>query len=299
MEKSYRSGFVTIVGRPNVGKSTLLNSLLGEKISIVTDRPQTTRNRILGVKHLPHGQVIFLDTPGIHWARSGLNVIMVETSLSTLKEVDLIVYVVEATESPGKREKRVMELLSEVEVPVILCLNKIDMLEKKFILPRIDEYTGESSTVFEEVIPISALKGDGLDLLIENIFERLPEGPQYFGEDLITDQPQRFIAAEFIREAATELTFEEVPHAVAVVVDEFKENPDQSLVKIYATIYVERKSQKGIIIGKNGQMLKQIGQRARHALESILGTRVYLELWVKVEQRWRQDPKSLKKMGYT
>jgi len=299
VEDSYKSGFVTIVGRPNVGKSTLLNSLLGEKISIVTDRPQTTRNRILGVKHLPHGQIIFLDTPGIHWARSGLNVIMVKTSLSTLNEVDLIVYVVEATESPGKREKRVMELLSEVEVPVFLCLNKIDMLEKKLILPRIEEYTGQSSANFEEVIPISALKGDGTDLLIENIFDRLPEGPQYFGEDLITDQPQRFIAAEFIREAVTELTFEEVPHAVAVVVDEFKENPDQSLVRIHATIYVERMYQKGIIIGKNGQMLKQIGQRARHALENILGSRVYLELWVKVEQHWRQDPKSLKKLGYS
>jgi GTP-binding protein Era len=292
----FRSGFVAIVGRPNVGKSTLLNALLGEKIAIVSPKPQTTRTRILGVKHLPNAQVIFLDTPGIHKAKRRLNEIMVRAALATYREVDLLCVMVEPFEEPGEEDRFVLETLREVQTPVFLLINKVDLVQKERLLPLIALYQGLYA--FAEIIPLSALRGEGIDDLVRTIVRCLPEGPRYFPEDQMTDQPERFIAAEFIREQIFLATREEVPYATAVMVEEFREEPEKPLIVLRAVIYVERDSQKGILIGKGGAMLKQIGRRAREEMERLLGSKVYLELWVKVRPDWRERDADLRELGY-
>lgn len=292
----FKSGFVSIIGRPNVGKSTLINTILGEKIAIVSDKPQTTRNKILGIKNLPGVQIIFLDTPGIHKPRHKLNEYMVKTALSTLDEVDIVLFMIEAGGLSGPGDRYIVDLLSKVTKPVFLLINKVDRVQKGLILPQIEEY--RHLYRFEEIFPISALYGDNLDSLQESIVEHLPEGPQYFPEDIATDQPMRFIASEIIREKIFQLTYQEIPYSVAVGIEDFKEVEDRNLALIRGLIFVERDSQKGIIIGKGGAMLKKVGQLAREELEAIMGIKVFLELWVKVKAGWQSDERVLKMLGY-
>ena len=297
---SFKSGFVAIIGRPNVGKSTLLNAILGEKIAIVSKKPQTTRNKIRGIKNMENAQIIFLDTPGIHTAKGYLNKFMVKEALSTLEDVDCIIYMVEAAREVIDEELFIIENFKKVapdgQPPIILCINKTDMAEKNKLLPLIDQYS--RLYAFKEVIPLSAAKGEGVDELLKLIIQLLPEGPKYFPEDILTDLPERFVAAEIVREKVFEFTKQEIPYSTAVVVDRFKENPQKKLVSISATINVERDSQKGIIIGKKGSMLKQIGTSARIDIERLLGTKVFLELFVKVQKDWTKDKKMLKEFGY-
>lgn len=295
-QEGFRSGFVSIIGRPNVGKSTLLNRILKEKISIISDKPQTTRNRIMGVLHLSGAQLVFLDTPGIHKPKFKLNQRMVRTALATLKEVDLILFLVEAFDAPGPGDQFIMERLKGLSIPVFLVINKIDRVKKETLIPLIEQCT--RSFTFTEVVPVSALTGDNVDRLIEVIVKHLPEGQPLFPEDAITDQPLRFIAAEVIREKILTRTHEEIPYSVAVVIEEFLEDPEKQRVTIRAVIYVERDSQKGIVIGKGGEMLKAVGTAARLELEGLIGTKVYLELWVKVKKDWRSDESLLTEVGY-
>ena len=296
-EKSrFKSGFISLIGRPNVGKSTLLNLLLGEKIAIISDKPQTTRNRILGIKNHPEGQIVFWDTPGIHRARSRLNQSMVKVALGTYKEVDGICFIIEANRPFDDENDFILETLKQVEKPVLLVINKIDLIPKPDLLPAMDEYSRLRS--FEQIIPISALRGEGVEVLVAEMLKILPVGPRLFPEEMITDLPERFLAAELIREKVFLRTHEEVPYATAVVIEEFKEREEKNLVFIKATIQVERESQKGILIGEKGRMLKEIGSRAREEIESLLGTKVFLELWVKVEKNWREDPAALRRLGY-
>ncbi|MBI5755679.1 MAG: GTPase Era [Nitrospirae bacterium] len=291
-----KSGFVSIIGRPNVGKSTLLNTLLGEKISIVSDKPQTTRNKILGVKNMQGAQVIFLDTPGIYKPRHKLNEYMVRVALNTLDEVDIISFMVEAGGVSGPGDRYIIELLGRTQRPVFLLINKIDAVQKSTLLPQIDEY--RRLYRFEEIFPISALSGENLDGLTDAILRHLPEGPRYFPEDTVTDQPMRFIAAELVREKIFQLTYEEIPYSIAVGIEEFREDKEKNMVFIRAVIFVERDSQKGIIIGKGGAMLKKVGRLAREELEAIMGIKVFLELWVKVKAGWRSDDRILRMLGY-
>jgi len=297
---SFKSGFVAIIGRPNVGKSTLLNAILGEKIAIVSKKPQTTRNKIRGIKNIENAQIIFLDTPGIHTAKGYLNKFMVKEALSALEDVDCIIYMVEAAREVIEEELFIIENFKKVapdgQPPIILCINKTDMAEKNKLLPLIDQYS--RLYAFKEIIPLSAAKGEGVDELLKLIIQLLPEGPKYFPEDILTDLPERFVAAEIVREKVFEFTKQEIPYSTAVVVDRFKENPQKKLVSISATINVERDSQKGIIIGKKGSMLKQIGTSARIDIERLLGTKVFLELFVKVQKDWTKDKKMLKEFGY-
>jgi len=296
-EKSqFKSGFISLIGRPNVGKSTLLNLLLGEKIAIISDKPQTTRNRILGIKNHPDGQIVFWDTPGIHRARSRLNQSMVKAALATYKEVDGICFIIEANRPFDDENDFILETLKTVEKPVLLVINKIDLIPKPDLLPIMDEYSRLRS--FEPIIPISALLGEGVEVLVAEMLKILPAGPRLFPEEMITDLPERFLAAELIREKVFLRTREEVPYATAVVVEEFKERGEKNLVVIKATIQVERESQKGILIGEKGRMLKEIGRQAREEIEALLGTKVFLELWVKVEKNWREDPAALRRLGY-
>lgn len=295
-EKPFRSGFVSIIGRPNVGKSTLLNRILGDKIAITSDKPQTTRNRVQGIFNTPDSQVIFIDTPGIHQARSSLNKYMVETALTSVKGVDVILYLVEAESSSVAREKQILEVLRDVEAPVILVFNKIDQIDKKLLLEMIATFA--QLYPFKEIVPVSALNGDGVERLLDLVCGGLPEGPRYYPEDILTDLPERFIVAEIIREKVFRLTRDEVPYSVAVVVDSFKERDDGGLISIAATISVERDSQKGIIIGKKGDMLKKIGIQARKDIEELLGTRIFLELFVKVSKDWSESKHMLKEFGY-
>lgn len=290
--KKFRSGFISIVGRPNVGKSTLLNTLLGEKIAIISDKPQTTRNRILGIVNAPGAQLVFMDTPGIHKPVHKMNEFMVRTALATYGEVDVILMLVEATQPPGGGDRYIIETLKQVKTPVFLLINKVDLVEKETLLPLIAEYSGLHT--FAEIIPVSALAGD-LGGLREAIIRRLPEGPKYFPEDQLTDQPERFIISELIREKIFELTKEEIPYSTAVVIEEMKEEP--KITRITAVIYVERDSQKGILIGRNGAMLKQIGSLARQDAEKLLGARIFLQLWVKVKKGWREDEHMLRNLG--
>ena len=290
----YRSGFVALVGRPNVGKSTLLNRILGEKIAIVSDKPQTTRTRILGVKHLPGAQMVFLDTPGIHKPKFELNKRMVDVALHVLDEVDLACFMVEATEPPGAGDRFVLERLKEREVPVVLVINKVDLVKKLRLLPLIDEFSRMHA--FAEIVPISAKSGDGVDRLLELALARMPEGPSYFSEDVVTDQPMRVLAAEIIREKLLQKTRDELPFAVAVFIDSFKE--EGRMARIGATIYVEKDSQKAIVIGKHGEILKTVGTHARIDMENLFGMKVFLELWVKVKESWRQDERMLVDLGY-
>ncbi len=293
---NFKSGIVSIIGRPNVGKSTLLNAVLGEKIVITSDKPQTTRNRALGVKHTERGQIVFFDTPGIHDQRGLLNEYMVKVALKTLKEVDLILYMVEAGKGVDKGDRFVMEKMGKVSTPVILCINKVDLVKRDSLLPLIAAYTDLRS--FQQVIPLSALNNEGMETLISLLLDALPEGPRYFPEDTLTDMPERFIAAEMVREKIFRALQHEIPYSVAVLVDSFKETPKRNLISITASIYVERDSQKGIIIGKGGKMLRDIGSRARKDMERLFGTRVYLELFVTVKKNWTKDGRRLKEFGY-
>ncbi|MBQ1621394.1 GTPase Era [Selenomonas bovis] len=294
-EKQHKSGFIAVIGRPNVGKSTLINSLIGQKIAIMSDKPQTTRNRILCILTRPEAQIVFLDTPGIHKPKHKLGEYMVKAAEGTLKEVDAIFFVVDATEKMGPGEYYILERLQATAKPVILVVNKLDLIEKEQVLPIISHYTDKYP--FVGVVPISAKEETNLDALIEEVEKYLPEGPQYYPEDMVTDQPERLIVAELVREKALQLTRDEVPHAIAVDVDEMKAR-DNGDTYIRATIYVERDSQKGILIGAKGSMLKEIGKLARADIEMLLGTRVFLDLWVKVKKDWRDRDSVLRGFGF-
>lgn len=285
-----------MVGRPNVGKSTLTNSLIGEKIAIMSDRPQTTRNKIMCIMNTDNAQIMFLDTPGIHKPQHKLGEYMVRTAESTLQEVDVVLFVVDATEKRGAGEDYILNLLQKVKTPVILVVNKIDKLADKQKLFQIMEGYNKLYK-FAAIVPVSALNDSKFPGLVQEITKHLPEGPAYFPEDMITDQPERVIAAEMIREKVLRLTRDEIPHSVAVEVDEFKER-DEENVYIRATIFVERESQKGIVIGAKGSLLKKIGQQARADIEKLLYCKVFLDLWVKVKADWRNKDKALKQLGY-
>lgn len=289
-----RSGYVSITGRPNVGKSTLLNTILGEKIAIVTPKPQTTRNRIIGIKNMPDCQIIFIDTPGIHKPKHMLGKIMVRESREIVKEVDVILFVVES-KTPGKGDIFILETLVDLQKPVFLIINKVDTIRKPELLPIIQEYN--SLFKFNEIIPISALKGDGVDILLKTIINYIPEGPKYFPDNLVTDQVERFMVSEIIRENIINMTMEEVPHSVAVEITDWHERQD-GVIFIKANIYVEREGQKGIIIGKGGEKLKAVGSQARLEIEKLLGAKVFLELWVKVKKDWRSNAQALKELGF-
>lgn len=293
-EKSFRSGFIAVVGRPNVGKSTLINAVTGMKIAAVSDKPNTTRNRILGIRTLPEAQLVFIDTPGIHKARGRLGKAMVHTALSAIEEADVILMMIEVREPFGKGDRFIIENLPK---PAILLINKIDTVKKGEILRIIDE-SRRFEGKFLDVIPISARNADGISELLDTIVGYLPEGPKYFPEDAVTDQPERFLAAEFIREKIFQLTREEIPYKTAVVIEEFEDVPEKALVRISAVIYVERMNHKGIIIGKKGEMLKTIGSLAREDIEKVLGAKVFLELWVKVSEKWTERENLIKDYGY-
>lgn len=294
-QEHYKSGFVSLVGRPNVGKSTLLNRLVGQKIAIMSDKAQTTRNKIQGVFTTENEQIIFIDTPGIHKPKHRLGDFMVRTALSTINEVDVVLFLVNVTEKRGPGDNYVIEKLRTVESPVFLVLNKIDQVHPDELLPIIEDYNEQMD--FQEIIPISATEGNNVERLVETITKYLPEGPQFYPEDQVTDHPEYFIVSELIREKVLERTREEVPHSVAVVVEGMKREDDQKVL-VEATIIVERKSQKGIIIGKGGKMLKDIGMNARKDIEALLGDRIFLDLFVKVQNDWREKQFYLKDYGY-
>jgi GTP-binding protein Era len=291
----FRSGTIAIVGRPNVGKSTLLNQILGEKVAIVSPKPQTTRNRVTGIRTSESSQMIFLDTPGIHQARSLINRRMVDVALATLHEVDCVLWLLAAQERIGPEDERIAETLAAVANPVLVLLNKIDLVSKGKLLPLIQR----CSEILQgkEIVPISALKGDNLPLLLELIEKGLPEGPKLFPEGEYTDQSERFLASEIIREKIFLLTREEIPYGVAVTIDEFTEKEEKNLIVINATVHTERDSHKGILIGKRGAMLKEIGTQAREELEALLGCKIFLELFIRVDEGWTRDPNALREMG--
>lgn len=292
----FKSGFVTIVGRPNVGKSTLMNRLIGEKISIISNKPQTTRNTIQTILTRENYQIVFLDTPGIHKPKHKLGEYMVKTANRTLNEVDVILFLVNPDETVGAGDKYIIEQLKGVKTPILLLINKVDVFKPENIARTIENYMQEFS--FKEVVPISALTGKNVDELLKVIVDNLPEGPQYFPSDMITDQPEKFIVAEIIREKLLKNLDEEVPHGTAVEIISMKEEKGSKLISINATIYCEKDSHKSIIIGKGGLMLKKIGQSAREDIEALLGSKIYLELWVKVKKDWRDTPSTLKDLGY-
>ena len=294
--EGFRSGSVTLLGPPNAGKSTLLNTLLGEKISITSKKPQTTRNRILGVLHRPASQMVFLDTPGVHHSTKTMNQRIVSAAIATLTEADLVVLLVDMLTRDPDAEGLLLRHLGTVRRPVILALNKTDQCHRHAILAAIEEWSGRFD--FSAIIPISALKGTQINDLLGSMEQQLPPGPPFFPDDSITDQPVRFIAAELIREKAFRLTGEEIPYAVAVTVDEFKTSNAKKKVSIHATIHVERDSQKGIVIGKGGAKLKEIGTAARGDIERLLGMRVFLKLFVRVQKNWTRDTKALRRFGY-
>lgn len=300
-ETKYKSGFVTLIGRPNVGKSTLMNQLIGQKIAITSDKPQTTRNRIQTVFTDERGQIIFLDTPGIHKAQNKLGEYMVSIAERTMNEVDIVLWLVEPSTFIGAGEQHIAEQLNKVKTPVFLVINKIDTVKKEAILNFIAAY--KDICKFAEIIPVSALKGENTSVLMEQIFKYMPEGPQYYDEDTITDQPERQIVAELIREKALRLLNDEIPHGIAVSIDRMKERKDNQgnisgMIDIDATIVCEKDSHKGIIIGKSGSKLKQIGTYARKEIENLLDCRVNLQLWVKVKKDWRDSDFLMKNYGY-
>ena len=295
MREEYKSGFVTLIGRPNVGKSTLMNHLIGQKIAITSDKPQTTRNRIQTVYTDERGQIIFLDTPGIHKAKNKLGDYMVRAAEHTLKEVDLILWLVEPSTFIGAGEESIISRLKQVKTPVILVINKVDTVEKTQILRFIDAY--RKVLDFAEIIPVSALKGTNTEELLRVLFSYMKPGPQYFDEDTVTDQPMRQIAAELIREKALRNLQDEIPHGIAVTVEKMSERKN-GIVDIEANIICERDSHKGIIIGKQGAMLKKIGSAARYEIEALMDTKVNLQLWVKVRKEWRDNELFLKNYGY-
>lgn len=296
MSKEFKSGFVTLIGRPNVGKSTLMNRLIGQKIAITSNKPQTTRNRIQTVYTSEEGQIVFIDTPGIHKAKNKLGEYMVTVAERTLNEVDVILWLVEPSTFIGAGERHIAEQLNKTKTPVILVINKIDTVKKEEILVFIDAY--KDICKFAEIIPCSALKGENTGEIIESIMKYLPAGPQFYDADTVTDQPERQIAAELIREKALRLLDEEIPHGIAVAIEQMKEREGGRLMDIHATIVCERDSHKGIIIGKKGSMLKKIGTQAREEIENLLDMKVNLQLWVKVKKDWRDSDFLIKNFGY-
>ena len=292
-DRSFSSGFVAVVGRPNVGKSTLVNRLVGQKVAIVSDKPQTTRNRILAVVNRPQGQIVLFDTPGIHKPMHRMNERMVDSAVRSLSQVDLALWMVDVASDYGPGERYIRDALVRAKVRVLLGLNKIDAVRKPRILPAIDQYRQVMDLV--EIIPTSALTGENVDLLAERLLAHLPQGERLYPEEFLTDQPERFFVAEMVRERILHHTREEIPYSTGVVIESFRE--DQGLVRIEATILVERDSQKAILIGRGGAMLKTVGTEARREIEAFLGTRVYLGLFVKVRLRWREDPMILAEMG--
>lgn len=295
-EKLFHSGFVSIIGRPNVGKSTLLNRMLGQKIAITSPKPQTTRNRILGIHNFEQGQILFIDTPGIHKPKGKLNRFMVDQAVSACSDIDLVLFLVEADDKTGGGDEYILNLLSRNKAKVALVINKIDLVEPPSLLKLIDAY--RACYDFCEVVPVSALTGDGVAQLLGAVEPYLPEGPRYYPEEMITDQPERVIVAEMIREKVMRRTHEELPYGVAVQVESFTEKPDQNLIVIQAVINVERDSHKKIIVGRRGQMVRTLGQDARKEIERFLGTRVYLELFVRVQKDWTQSDRILRELGY-
>jgi len=293
-KKDFTSGYVSIIGRPNVGKSTLLNAIIGEKIVITSNKPQTTRNRIQGIHNIPNGQIIFIDTPGIHTGHSRLNKSMVDVAMSAISGVDLLLLVVEATSAVDTGI--VGDVLKGVTTPVVLVINKVDLLpDKQILFEKISAWAALHP--FREIVPVSAGSGDGVGLLVETISRYLPEGPQLFPDDILTDMPEKFIVAEMIREKIFRLTRDEVPYSTAVEVESFVER-ENGVIAISAAIVLERATQKGIVIGKRGDMLKKIGSQARLDIERLLATRVFLELFVKVEENWSERPSKLREYGY-
>lgn len=290
-----KSGFVAIVGRPNVGKSTLLNRIVGQKIAIMSDKAQTTRNKIQGVYTTDTTQIVFIDTPGIHKPKHRLGDYMVEAAYSALHEVEVVLFMVAADQKRGKGDDMIIERLKKLSVPVYLVINKIDKIHPNDLLKQIDDFKAQMD--FAQIIPISATQGNNFETLMSELEKSMPSGPQYFPEDQITDHPEYFVVSELIREKILQLTRDEVPHSVAVVIDSMKRKPDEK-VQIQATIIIERDSQKGIIIGKGGSMLKKIGTQARKDIEKLLGDKVYLELWVKVQKDWRDKQVYLTDFGY-
>jgi GTP-binding protein Era len=288
-----RSGFVTLVGRPNSGKSTLLNRLVGEKVSIVTDKPQTTRNIIRGIVTRPEGQIVFLDTPGVHKPIHRMNSLMMRSVRDAMSEVDILAVMIDCSQPFGKGDRFVLDLVAPIRARKILLLNKVDKVQKPDLLPLIDKYSKLST--FEEIVPLSALKGDNVEALLAVLFRLIPEGPQYYPEDQLSDQKERSIVAEIVREKLIDLTEDELPYSTAVTVDRFEEG--EKLHRIYATIHVEREGQKGIVIGKKGHLLKEVGIAARKDIEKLLGMQVYLELRVKVTAGWRDDDAALRNFG--
>ena len=295
MTKSFKSGFVAIVGRPNVGKSTFMNYVLGQKIAIMSDKAQTTRNKIQGVYTKDNAQIVFLDTPGIHKPKHELGELMVKSAYSALKEVDAVLFMVNVSEKRGPGDDFIIEKLKGIKTPIFLVLNKIDLVTPEVLLERVESY--KDALDFAGVFPISVLQGNNVNELMEALIEALPEGPQYYPADQITDHPEYFVVSELIREKILQLTQEEIPHSVAVTVDKMQKD-EFDKVHVYANIIVERKSQKGIIIGKGGRLLKEIGTRARRDIQQLLGNKVYLELWVKVEKDWRKRKSNLQEYGY-
>ncbi len=293
---AYKSGFATIIGRPNVGKSTLLNRVIGEKIAIISDKPQTTRNKIQCVYTEKDFQIVFLDTPGIHKPKNKLGDYMVKVAENTLKEVDIILWLVDESLKIGPGDKYILDQIKDISTPKILVLNKIDKISQEEVNQIISNY--KEFDIFEDIIPISAIHGSGVGKLMKTIKHHMPEGPQYFPEDMITDQPERLIIAEIIREKALHYLDQEVPHGIAVDIELIKPRQNNDIVDISATIYCERESHKGIIIGKNGRKLKGIGKSARVDIQRLLGSKVFLELWVKVNKNWREKEKILKSFGY-
>lgn len=291
----FKSGFIGIIGRPNVGKSTFFNAVIGDKVSIVADKPQTTRNKITGIKNFPDAQLVFLDTPGIHNPKTPLNRAMVKTAQETIGNTEVLLMLVEANSDVRQDDILLIKTLAGVKVPVILVINKIDLIEKKYLLPLMDKFSKLYD--YREIFPISALKGTGIDDLLTSIKKMLPEGPQLFPGDIFTDATERFIASEFIREQIMLLTSQEIPYVSAVTIDSFKEDEEKNLIKICATINVEKDSQKAIMIGKKGEMLKKIGTQSRLRMESLFGARVYLELFVRVKKEWTSSDKMLREFG--
>jgi len=292
---SFRSGYIAIIGRPNVGKSTLLNQILGEKVAIVSPKPQTTRNRVSGIRTTAASQIIFIDTPGIHQGHSLMNRRLMDTALHTLDDVDGVLWLLDAHAKIKQEEERIAETLRGVETPVLILLNKIDLVSKGKLLPLMERCA--QLLPDKEIVPVSALKGEGLDIVLNIVEGWLPDGPQYFTDGEHTDQSERFLASEIVREKVFLLTREEIPYGVAVTIDEFTEKEEKNLIVIAATIHTERDSHKGILIGRHGGMLKEIGKQAREELESLLGCRIFLELFIRVDPGWTQNPQALSEMG--
>lgn len=296
MKQAFKSGFISIIGRPNVGKSTLMNKLIGEKIAIMSNKPQTTRNRVQSILTKDNYQAIFIDTPGIHTPQNKLGEYMVKSAQTTMNEVDILFYIVEAETKIGKTDSEIIERLKGVKTPIFLCINKIDSVSKEELAKTISLYS--SKMEFQEVIPISAYEGTNVNAIFKCIEKYLPEGPQFFPGDMITDQPERQIVAELIREKALHLLDKEIPHGIAIEIDSMKTRKDGSIMDVEATIVCERESHKRIIIGKQGAMIKAIGTNARYDIERLLGSKVYLTLWVKIKKNWRDSQFLLKNYGY-